>query len=527
MLPPFLRNPISPQQAKDIVRNRLHNRESDFLYLLKTCVFGHAKSPYLKLLEIAGCKYGDVQNLVEKEGVEGALLELLRGGDYLTSKEFHGSAKIIRGSSSFSLKPDQLKNPLANNHVPVKSSGSRSGGTSVEMDLAFLRDCAVDTVLYLDARKSLSSEKANWEVPGGAALLRILTLSCSGTPPARWFSQLDTHARKLGKRYQASAWILKLGGILAQTTLPQPQYVSLEDPLPIVRWMEDCLKGGRTPHLFTFASSAVRLSRCALEAGVDLRGAQLTMSGEPTTEARLNFVRRSHVDGVPAIGSAECGWIGYGCLAPHEPDDMHLLTDLHAFIQPGNRNSNGILKNSVNIDSMENPCDLKPGSLLLTTLRLTAPLIMINVSLGDEAQKEKRSCGCPLEGQGLDTHVQYVRSFEKLTSGGMAFLDTDVIHILEEELPKRFGGAPMDYQLIEDERLDGEPNLRIVIHPRIGPLDSGQVKNVFLDAIASGSGAKQVTSLVWGVGERLSVERSEPRLTSTGKIQHMHIQRNK
>jgi hypothetical protein len=44
----------------------------------------------------------------------------------------------------------------------------------------------------------------------------------------------------------------------------------------------------------------------------------------------------------------------------------------------------------------------------------------------------------------------------------MTFLDTDVIRVLEEILPARFGGGPADYQLVEDERADGQPCLRLV-----------------------------------------------------------------
>ena len=50
-----------------------------------------------------------------------------------------------------------------------------------------------------------------------------------------------------------------------------------------------------------------------------------------------------------------------------------------------------------------------------------------------------------------------IRSHEKLTAGGMTLLDTDVIRLLDEVLPARFGGAPTDYQLVEHESDDGEP----------------------------------------------------------------------
>jgi hypothetical protein len=508
-LPSFLKQPISADEARKAVQARLDRREEDFLDHVRRFVYSRPDSPYLKLLDIAGCEFGDVQGLVRKEGVEAALGRLCDHGVYLTSKEFHGRCEVVRGASRFLIKPSTLMNPTSRPHVPLRSSGSRSSGTPVTMDLAFFRDTAVDTVFYLDARKSITSEKATWEVPGGVALYRILTLSLSGVPPVHWFSQLDLTGPGLDLRYKGSTRILELGGWLAQTSLPRPRFVPLEDPLPIVRWMEDSLRRGKTPHLFTYASSAVRLSLRAQEMGVDLKGTQITMSGEPTTEARLKTVRQSNAEVFPAMGSAECGYIGYGCLDPASPDDMHLLKDLHAVIQPGHGDSGS---------------GLTPKSLLVTSLRPTAPLIMLNVSLGDQAELRSRRCGCPLGSVGLDVHLEHVRSPEKLTSGGMACFDSDIIRILEEVLPSRFGGAPTDYQILEDEVEDGRPRLKLIVHPSLGPLDETQLKSAFLGALGSGAGAEKLTSMLWRDTSILTVERGPAKTTSTGKILHMHIQ---
>ncbi|GAF67542.1 unnamed protein product, partial [marine sediment metagenome] len=229
-----------------------------------------------------------------------------------------------------------------------------------------------------------------------------------------------------------------------------------------------------------------------------------------TTPARLESIKRSGVDALPAMGCVEVGHVGDGCLMPEAADDMHLFKDLHAVIQPGDFNSDP---------------NLRPHALLFSCLRLSSPLILLNVSIGDQALLKNRSCGCPLGSLGLDTHIQKVRSFEKLTSGGMAFLDTEIIHVIEDELPKMFGGGPTDYQLLEDERDDGKPQLRLVIHPRVGFVDVDKVKETFLQKIASGSGAEKLTSLMWRDTDMITVERGTPKTTSTGKIQHLHIER--
>jgi hypothetical protein len=39
----------------------------------------------------------------------------------------------------------------------------------------------------------------------------------------------------------------------------------------------------------------------------------------------------------------------------------------------------------------------------------------------------------------------------------MSFLDSDAIRALEQVLPARFGGAPTDYQLVDQERPTAAP----------------------------------------------------------------------
>jgi hypothetical protein len=72
-LPAFLRSPINRTDAEAILRRRLATRESDFLALAKHAVYSGRASPYRKLLDHAGCQYADLERLVRREGLEGAL----------------------------------------------------------------------------------------------------------------------------------------------------------------------------------------------------------------------------------------------------------------------------------------------------------------------------------------------------------------------------------------------------------------------------------------------------------------------
>ena len=502
-LPPFLRNPVTLPEARRTLQRRLEQREPDFLALLQA-IYAEPGNPYHRLLGHAGCEYGDVQGLVARAGLEGALHALYRNGVYLTSDELKGRRAVVRGTMTFLMDPAGLRSPGTSGQFRIHSSGSRGAPTAVLTDLASVRDHAVDMILCLEVSGQSRSVHAVWGVPGSAAMSQVLRLASCGYPPARWFSQVDPAASGLHPRYRWSARVMRWASLLAGIPLPSPEYAPVEDCLAIARWIAEVAESGRKVQIWTFASSAVHLCQAARRAGIDLHGAQFTTGGEPTTEARLATVRDAGAVLVPRYGANEAGPIGFGCLAPAAADEVHVLADLHAVIQPG--------------DDDARP-DLPPRALLLSSLRSTARLTLLNVSSGDQGLLDERRCGCPLEELGWTTHIHTLRSFEKLTAGGMTFVDANLVRVLEEILPARFWrGGPADYQLIEEEAADGRPRLRLLVHPGIGSLDHDAVVETFLAAISRGSGVERVMGLAWREAALVRVERVPPERTSVGKI---------
>jgi hypothetical protein len=508
-LPAFLRDPVSSRDARAIQAGRIRDRASAFRAAVRR-IYGHPESPYRKLLESVGCEHGDVERLVEREGVEGALRALCRRGVYLTVSEFKGREQIRRGSTVIDSGPDLLRNPAAAFHFPIRSGGSRSAGTPVLIDFAFVRGCAVSTRLLLDAWGDDGWEKAVWETVGAGARFRLLKYTAASARPSRWFSHVDPRAPGPGAMFLWSERAMRWGSRVARIPLPPPELAPVEDPLPVALWMREVLRAKGTPYLFTFPSSAVRLCSTALECGIDLTGARLLLGGEPITEARLSVVRRAGAWGLPRYGSMECGPVGYGCLAPTGADDVHLLQDMHALIQPPDDASSDALP---------------PDALLVTSLHPRAPFMLLNVSMGDQAVMERRACGCELERLGYGVHLREIRSFEKLTGEGITLLGTDVIAVLEEMLPGRFGGAPGDYQLVEEEREDGRPRLRLLVHPGLGEMDEVALAEAFLGAIGSGSEGQRMMEKVWRDAGLLQVERRAPEPTGAGKLLHLRVGR--
>src|SRR6185369_2699521 len=122
----------------------------------------------------------------------------------LTVDEAKGRRPVVRGSLAVEPEPDMLTNPVAEQHVPVATSGSRGSRTVLLMDIAFVRDQGVNVCLAVDAAGGADWVKAAWEVPGGSALYRMLKLSSFGRRVARWFTQVDPSGPDLHPRYRWS-----------------------------------------------------------------------------------------------------------------------------------------------------------------------------------------------------------------------------------------------------------------------------------------------------------------------------------
>lgn len=509
-LPAYLRNPLDAPEADHNVRTRLDQRAARFLELIRGPVLGHGSSPYAALLGAAGFDASDLEHLLQQQGLEATLRSLLLAGVYVTVDEFKGRIPVRRGSFELWVGPQDFRNPRSAYHLPAASGGSRSQGTPVLFDLEFIRACAADAMVVLQARKGLTWEKAVWEVPGGGARFRLLKYAAMGTVPRHWFSQVDPYTPGLHPLYAWSTRFLGWGSRLAGHPFPNPEYCPVPNPEPVLHWVDQLRRAGVEGHLFTFPSSAVALAAAAGRRGTDLSPLHLTISGEPITTARMETLRAAGVASVgPRYGSVETGPIAYGCLHPRGPDDLHLLSDLHALIQAGS----------------SRPEVFPERALLITSLHPKAPFVLLNASMGDEAELEVMPCGCPLEGMGWPVHLYRVRSFEKLTGAGMTFAAADVIRVLEEILPQRFGGKPGDFQLVEQETREGHVELQLLVDPDLGPLEADQVSRLFLESLGSFSIVNRLMGTALQNAAVIKVERRRPQLTRSGKVLHLHVQR--
>lgn len=507
-LPGYLRRPISLEKAHTSLAERLRRRDERFLEKVRLDIYERPASPYFQLLHHAGCELGDVESGVRNDGLDETLRRLFRAGVYLTSDEFKGRKTARRGSWEVVVEPAMLQAPRASYHVPASSGGSRSKGTPVMIDLEFIRTCAANAAVSMAARGGRSWRKAVWESPGAGLRFRTIKYAGFGEPPAAAFTQIDTDSADIPPYFRWNLRLMYWGGQVARRPLPWPVYAPFSDPSPLADWLRRTRAAGHTPHLQTFPGSAVILARWAVENGYDISGTWLTVSGEPITQARLATMRAAGCNVIPRYGTMEVGAIGYGCPNGQHSDDLHLLTDMHGMIHAG-------------LDG--DAIGLPPKALLMTSLHPQAPFVMLNLSMGDQADLGKCDCDCPLREAGWHRRIWNVRSYEKLSGTGVNFDAAQVIPILEETLPSNFGGAPTDYQLAEAEGPNGEPLLKLIVHPRLGDLDERAIAGKFLSALGSKSTSDAMMARRLRDAGTLIVERREPAMTKSGKINYLHV----
>lgn len=503
-LPFFLHNPINPDRAKTVLNLRFKNRANNFLNMMKYDIFGHHDNIYRKLLERVDCQFEDIRVLVNKEGVEGALNELFRAGVYLTLDEFKGRAPVIRGSASFSIQSNGFQRGTSPSGFKIHTSGSSGRSVYVPVNFHYIKSRSVNVSIDLAARNGFNWKHGIWGIPSGSSLVHLLELCGAGIRPNGWFSHLNPSDPELHPRYQWGIRALQLGSLFSLAPLPRPSWASVEDPGAVLAWIRMVRKSGRIPHLFTYLSSGIRLCQTATDRGVSLKGTCFTVMGEPVTPARIAFIINCGVTVVPRYGATECGSIGYGCLNPQTADDVHLLHDRVALVQ---KESHG---------------GSSKGSIYLTSLLSSSPFVLMNVSLGDTGTITRRSCDCGLEHYGWKTHLHSIRSDEKCTCEGMSFSYSDLTHIIETVLPKRFGGNPTQYQFIEGYDRKGLPSLRLLLHPSVGPVDIEEVKALFYKTLDSDGGIETVMKNLWRDARLLKVERDLPVSSLSGKIRPVY-----
>lgn len=491
---------------KSRIRQVLEHRESIWLDTLRKTIFSQPSNPYHEMFRIAGCSPQDLAQLVHQRGIEEALKAIRRSGVYLDHDEFKGFKPVVRSGKVIPSAPGSFANPIVAGWFHGSSGGSRSAGT--------MTCTGTEQLAYLTGYAALNAEEfglneipyviARPTLPSIAGLLFCLLYSRIGCAVGPWFSfggkfSNSFHYRLLTKYIVALARWHGAGA-------PFPRYLPPNDFSPVARWIARLPKKERRCALQAVASTGVRIASAAMAENLDISGTLFFSGGEALTEGKRRAVEAAGVEVFPAYWISEIGQIGHSCRRMNTGNCVHLFKDSIAVISEAR--TAPFSQTGVN-------------SLLFTTLLPHAPYVFINVEMQDAGLLEERSCDCVYGRMGFTHQISGIFSHGKLTGQGMTLVGTEIVRILEQDLPSRFGGCPGDYQLIEQE---GSTQTEIVlrISPRAAVQSPEIVKRYFMQSLRGYHGGT-LASHVWEHSDALKAIIAEPELTKAGKLLPLHL----
>lgn len=507
----FARERLTLDQARKIVRQRLANRADNLLRLAERSIYANTNSPYLALLRNAGCELGDMRTLVHDKGVEGALADLRAAGVYVTFEEFKGRKTIVRGRLELPVTSRDFDNPTARRDFTVETGGSTGLSTLVGQDLDHIAAGAPLQMLTLHAHGLIDVPTAHWmHILPGTGFRFLLQRAHMGQWSEHWFSSMGWRDAKGWPKYDAATAFMVGSARAAGLRIPFPEIVRLDDAPVIAAWIARTIERSGRCLLATNVSHAARVCVAAKDAGLNLIGATFRIGGEPVTPAKAELMRSAGVRVVAGYGMVEISTVGLGCANGLDAGDVHFAKDslaliTHPYVIPGT--------------------EFSVPAFQLTTLTDTVGKLMLNVEVDDYGIVEERLCGCPLGDCGLDVHIRGIRSYSKLVGEGVTLVGNEMVQILEQGLPSRFGGSALDYQLCEEEDHRSLTRLSLVISPRVQIRNEDEVIDFVHESLRASSPAAGAASVVWKQAGTIRVRRGEPVWTARGKLMSLHIDR--
>jgi hypothetical protein len=485
------------------IQKGLANREGNFLAIAESEIYGHPESPYLPLLSEAGCELGDLQRMVTQDGLEESLRTLRREGVYVRFEQFKGREPMVVGGREIAVRSEDFYRPTVRRTLETRSSGSTGRATRNPIDLGHK---AARAPIGMAIRASqglfdLPKARIGGSLPESSGFGGALAATRGSRPPDRWFTPVLTPPRKTELRFRVAHHFVVGMARLYGVRVPRPEPLPMTDVIKVARWAEETLAKRGPCVVGCSPSMALRICVAAREAGIDLTGTTFMGGGEALTEAKAAGIRAVGARAFANYHMSEVGMVGAACMEPIGVNDQHILTNHLAVIQ-GRRQVG----------------DREVDALMLTNLLESSPRVLLNVEIDDYGVMEERRCGCPLDRLGLHTHVRDVRSFKKLTAEGVTLVGSEMERILESELPARFGGTALDYQLVEEEDAQGFTCISIVVSPSV-ELDSEQaVVEAVLQGLEKASISADLAVRLWNQAGAIRVRRDEPHIGQRGKL---------
>jgi hypothetical protein len=510
-LPGHLRRRMTVADAERLLRDGLAAREENFLRIARRGIFDRPASAYAQLLDLAGCTYADLEASVRTKGLEPTLAALRAEGVYVTFEEYKGRQPLVRRGRTIPTDEHAFDNPVASKAYEGTTGGSTGAATRVATDLDNIYSQTPHVMMVRHVHGLLGFPTAVWKgaLPDPVGVEVYLRSVVYRGQPERWFTPVTRDHYRAPLRFRLAnhyiVWMSRLLGVRC----PSPEPLPLDQAVVLARWAADAIQRAGGCQIVASVSLGMRVCLAAREAGIDLTGTHFFGGGEPMTAAKQAAFASVGARHVTFYTSVDAGPIGLPCANPIESNDQHLLEDNLALIQ----HRREVAGSGVEVDAF-----------LFTSLRDRSSKILLNAESDDYGIVEERACGCPFEALGYGRHVRRIRSFGKLTGEGVTLVGSEMIRILEEVLPQRFGATPQDFQLVEDHDERGFTRLTLVVDPSVRVDRDEQLISALLEAIGDSSVAGGLTQSYWKQAGTFRVRREAPAWTARGKLPLIRVE---
>ena len=130
------------------------------------------------------------------------------------------------------------------------------------------------------------------------------------------------------------------------------------------------------------------------------------------------------------------------------------------------------------------PDGVEVDALLWTNPSSAAGQVWLNVENDDYARLsvDDEPCRCLMGQMGMRQRLSGVRGISKVVAGGINVPGEVFERLVDEVLPARFGGGPVDYQFSEQEH-EGAPVILLRVAPRLSGIDDTTVREAVEDEL--------------------------------------------
>jgi len=320
----------------------------------------------------------------------------------------------------------------------------------------------------------------------------------------RWYAISAASAANLHYRLVTHALVSSLRFFGAK--IPYPTYLNHNDFRPVAEHLAMRRAAGHRIGVSGFVSSISRVAAAALDNSLDISGCLAVVAGEALTDAKRAVIEAAGIRVYPTYGTTDFGSIGMPCREMDTGNCVHVLQQNCALIS---KRSEGVV------------CDRPVESLYVTSVLPFASRILVNAEIGDTGVIEPATCDCSLSRLGLNLQVRDIAAISKVTAQGMTIAADELVQVLEEALPARFGGHPGDYQLLEVEA-EAQTEMVLRIRPGVTEYPAQEILNHFLAETRRLYGGS-MSVLSWLHSDGIRAEVAPPVLAGTGKFRAVRL----